>query len=158
MTVENSGDNGDNGDNGKNDEAQCKYFIDLDWYRDQDRSFARLATSRLCPTSQKKKPPKTDAGLLNAVKQCCSKTDGYITPDMTLMESIFRLLLASGNRPLSLKQIQSRLVQRVGDLTSGGRDLSISTLKRVIDHDRFYGLAPIESDDDEEANTSHQTE
>jgi hypothetical protein len=155
MTVEN---NGDNGDNGNNHEAQCKYYIDLDWYRDQERSFARLAASRLCPSSQKKKLPKTDAGLLNALKQCCSKTEGYITPDMTLMESIFRLLLASGNKPLSLKQIQSRLVQRVGDVTTGGRDLSIPTLKRVVDHDRFYGLTPIESDDEEEASTSPQTE
>ncbi len=157
MTVENNGDNGDNGYNGDNGDAQCKYFIDLDWYREQERSFARLAASRLCPSSQKKKLPKSDAGLLKTVKECCSKTEGYITPDMTLSESVFRLLLASGNKPLTLKQIQARLLQRAGDL-AGAKDISIPKLKRVIDHDKFYGLKPIDSDDEEEARTSPQND
>jgi len=151
MTAENNGENGTD---------RCRYFIDLDWYREQERSFARLASARLCPSSQKKKPPKTDAGLLNAVKQCCSKSDGYITPDMPLLECVFRLLLASGNKPLTLKQIQARLLQRAGDAAEP-RDFSIPKLQRIIEHDTFYGLRPAEpgeEGEEEETNTSPQSE
>ena len=151
MTVEN------NCDNGENNEAQCKYYIDLGWYREQERSFVGLAVSRLCPSSQKKKLPKSDTALLNTVKQCCSKTEGYLTQDMTLSESVFRLLLANGNKPLTLKQIQARLLQHAGDVV-GSRDISIPKLKLVLDHDSFYGLKLTESNDDEEASTSPQND
>ena len=148
MTAENNGENG---------AGQCSYFIDLDWYREQERSFALLVAARLCPSSQKKKLPKTDAGLLNTVKQCCPKTEGYITPDMPLLESVFRLLLASGNKPLTLKQIQAKLLQRAGD-TAEPRDFSIPKLQRIIDHDTFYGLRPTEPGEEEEASTSPQND
>ncbi len=150
MTVEmeNSSDNG---------EALCKYYIDLDWYQEQERSFVLLAASRLCPSSQKKKIPKSDTALMNTLKQCCSKSEQYITLDMPLTESIFRLLLANGNKPMSLEQMQARLLQHAGDVT-GTRDVSIPKLKLVIDNDRYYGMKPIDLDDEEDLNSSPQND
>jgi hypothetical protein len=151
MTVENGANGADNG------ESLCKYYIDLDWYREQERSFVLLATSRLCPSSQKKKIPKSDTALMNTLKQCCSKSEQYITLDMTLTESIFRLLLANGNNPMSLEQMQTKLLQHAGDVT-GSRDISIPKLKLVIDNDRYYGMTSIELDDEEDLNSSPQND
>ncbi len=146
MTMENDTDNG---------EAQCSYFIDMNWYQEQERSFTLLATSRLCPSSLKRKIPKSETALLNTLRQCCSKWEGFVTPSMPLLEMIFRLLLANGNEPLALEQIQEELQQRLSD-TSGPRDLSIPKLKRIIEEDRYYGLRPAAPADVEETNTSPQ--
>jgi len=139
--------------NGNNSEVKYKYSIDLSWYQEQERSFVLLATSRLCPSSQKKKIPKTDTGIFNTMKQCCSKAEDFITPELPLTECIFRLFLANGNKPLSLEQIQARLQQRLSDI-SGSRDLSIPKLQRILNSDRFYGLRIAETDDEEEPNNN----
>ncbi len=137
-------------------EAQCSYFIDMNWYQEQGRSFTLLATSRLCPSSQKKKIPKSETALLNTLKQCCSKWEGFVTPSMPLLEEIFRLFLANGNKPLALEQIQEKLQERLSD-SSEPRDLSIPKLKRIIEKDRYYGLKPVTPTDVEEPNTSPQS-
>jgi hypothetical protein len=147
MTTENDRDNG---------EAQCRYCIDLDWYREQGRSFPLLATSRLCPSSQKKKIPKSETALLNTIKQCCSKWEGFFSPNTPLLELVFRLFLANGNKPLTLAQIQDRLQQRLTD-TGGSRDLSIPKLKRIIDDDSYYGLRITTSTDVEESNAKPES-
>jgi hypothetical protein len=139
-----------------NGEAQYSYFIDMDWYREQGRSFPLLATSRLCPSSQKKKIPKSETALLNTIKQCCSKWEGFFNPNTPLVELIFRLFLANGNKPLTLEQIQNKLQQRLTD-TSGFRDLSIERLKRVIDSDNYYGLRPTTLEGVEEPNAEPQS-
>jgi len=139
--------------NGNDSEVKYKYSIDLSWYQEQERSFVLLATSRLCPSSQKKKLPKTDTAIFNTMKQCCSKAEDFITPELPLAECIFRLFLANGNRPLSLEQIQARLQQRLSDI-SGSRDLSIPKLQRILKSDRFYGLRIAEVDDEEEPNNN----
>jgi len=123
------------------DEVQLRYFIDLDWYQQQGRSFASLAASRLCPTSRKKEKTKSEAALLRTIRQCCSKRDGFITPNMPLLEMIFRLLLANGNQPLELGQMQEQLQKWLGD-SSNARDLSVLKLKRILSNDKYYGLRP----------------
>jgi len=148
MTTENDRDNG---------EAQCSYFIDMNWYQERGRSFTLLATSRLCPSSQKKKIPKSETALLNTMKQCCSKWEEFVTPNMPLLEMIFRLFLANSNQPLALEQIQEKLQQRLSD-SSEPRDLSISKLKRIIDEDRYYGLRPATPADIEASNASPQSD
>ena len=124
------------------DEIRLRYFIDLDWYQQKERSFATLAESRLCPTSRKKEKTKSEAALLRTIRQCCSKRDGFITPNMPLLEMIFRLLLANGNQPLELEQMQEQLQKWLGD-TSNSRDLSVPKLKRILSNDQYYGLRSV---------------
>ncbi len=125
-------------------ETPSRYFIDMNWYQEQGRSFATLATSRLCPTSRKKDKSKSEAALLRTLKQCCSKREGFITTNMPLLEMIFRLFLANGNQPLALEQIQEQL-QQLSDISSV-RDISLTRLKRIIENDRYYGLKPAPED------------
>lgn len=124
-----------------NSEAPARYFIDLNWYREQERSFAVLTASRLCPSSREKEMPNSEVALLHTFKKCCSKWEGFITPNLPLLEMVFRLFLANGNQPLELEQIQEQLQQWLGD--SSLRDLSIPKLKRIIDNDCYYGLRPV---------------
>jgi hypothetical protein len=131
-------------------ENQLRYFIDLHWYQRQGRSLATLATSRLCPISRKKEKTKSEAVLMRVIRQCCSKRDGFVTPNMPLLEMVFRLFLANGNQPLNLEQIQEQLQKWLGD-SSNARDLSIPKLKRILDNDRYYGLRAIPVE--EEAKT-----
>lgn len=119
-------------------EPPVRYFIDMEWYKKQGRSFVELASSRLCPASQKKEKSKSEAALLRTIKQCCSKREGFITANMPILEMIFRLFLANGNEPLALEEIQEQL-QRLNDI-SGARDLSLPRLKRIIENDKYYGL------------------
>jgi len=131
-------------------EAQRRYFIDMNWYEGQGRSFTVLASSRLCATSAKKKALKTDAALLKAIGQCCSKSEGFIAPGMPLMEMVFRLFLANGNDPMTLEEVQTRLQDKLresGDL----RDISLPKLRRIIESDRYYGLRPVPSEEPEKA-------
>ena len=129
------------------EEIQTRYFVDLNWYQEQGRSFAILAASRLCPTSRKKEKSKSEAALMRTIKQCCSKREGFISSNMPLLEMVFRIFLANGNQPLKLGQIQEQL-QKLGDI-SGTRDLSIPRLKRILDNDQYYGLRPVPENESE---------
>jgi hypothetical protein len=127
------------------EEIQTRYFVDLNWYKEQGRSFAILAASRLCPISRKKEKSKAEATLMRTIKQCCSKREGFLSSNMPLLEMVFRIFLANGNQPLKLGQIQEQL-QQLGDI-SGTRDLSIPRLKRILDYDQYYGIRPVPEDE-----------
>ena len=127
-------------------EVQPRYFIDLSWYGEQERTFVTLAASRLCPASHGKETLKSETALLNTIKECCSKRERFVTPNMPLLEIIFRTFLANGNRPLSLEQLQAKLQQWMSD-SSSPRDLSLRRLQRIINNDNYYGLRPAPDND-----------
>ena len=121
-------------------ETPDRYFIDFNWYQEKGRSFATLAVSRLCPTSRKKEKSKSDAALLKTLKQCCSKRDDFITPNMPLLEMVFRIFLGNGNQPLELWQIQEELQKYMGENGATIKDLSLPRLQRILDSDHYYGI------------------
>ena len=129
-------------DNGP--KSQRRYFIDLDWYRAQERSFVTLAAARMCASRHDKKALKSEAAILNALKQCCSKQQSFVAPGMPIQELIFRVFLANGNQPQDLRQIEDKLRQW---LTPTGtlRDLSAEKLERIIGGDSYYGLRAVPS-------------
>ncbi|GAI07324.1 unnamed protein product, partial [marine sediment metagenome] len=45
------------------------------------------------------------ADLLTTIKDCCSKTPGFITDKLPILGSIFRLFLANGNQPLDVEEL-----------------------------------------------------
>jgi hypothetical protein len=104
----------------------------MNWYQKQGRSFATLATSRLCPTSRKKDKSKSEATLLRTLKQCCSKREGFITTNMPLLEMMFRLFLANGNLPMTPTELAQQ----------SGRPAEL--ILRVMTGEQIYrGLRPI---------------
>ena len=123
-----------------------RYFIDLDWYQQNNRTFPALAHSRLCQKCQEQlKAGDSDvqaADLLAALRDCCSKTPGFITRELPILESIFRLFLTSGNEPLDLEELEKQLSEwRDGDTSCTSNEI----LSHLLGNDQYYGLRQVQT-------------
>lgn len=121
------------------------YFLDLAWYEEQGRSFTTLVGSRLCPSCRAKYAQMEGhrpSDVLSLVRDCSAHSPDFISPDRPIMELVFRLFLISGTQSLGLAEIQRRLQEKLGSLGLP-RDLSLRMLKRLVGHDRYYGLRPV---------------
>ncbi len=121
-----------------------RYFIDLDWCRQNNRSFSALAQSRLCPRCRERlkagEGETSAADLLATIGDCCSKTPGFITRELPISESIFRLFLANGNQPLGLEELGKQLSEwRGGDTYCTSAEI----LSRLLRNEQYYGLRQI---------------
>lgn len=124
------------------DQPKPRWFIDLDWYQQSNRSFFSLAQGCLCSKCHErlKMGGISAAELLTTIKNCCSKTPGFITGKLPILESIFRLFLASGNQPLDLEELGRQLAYwRNGDTYRTSPKL----LSRLLTSDRYYGLRQV---------------
>ena len=102
------------------EQPKTRWFIDLDWYGQNRRSLSTLSQSYLCSkcaeqlSAEGKEIPVDE--LLSSIKDCCSHTTDFITDQLPILESIFRLFLANGNQPLDLEELGNQLSElRGGD-------------------------------------------
>ncbi len=126
------------------DQVRLCWFIDLDWYQPNNRSFFSLARGCLCPKCRRRLKVEEGeiaaADLLTAIKDCCSKKPGFIPRELPILESIFRFFLANGNQPLDLEELGKQLSKwRGGDTYR----TSVEVLSRLLSSDRYYGLRPV---------------
>ena len=123
------------------DQVSPRWFIDLDWHQQSNRSFLTLAQGCLCPKCQEwLKGEISAANLLTTIKDCCSKTPDFITGKLPILESIFRLFLTNGNQPLDLEELGKQLSEwRGGDTYR----TSVEILPRLLSSDRYYGLRQV---------------
>jgi hypothetical protein len=122
-------------------QSEAKWAIDLNWLKTNGRSFFILTRDTLCTKCQKKLKADTievkAADLLKAIQSCCSKTPDFITPSLPFQESIFRVFLANGNKPLTLGELGEQLSQWRGiDVYR----TSATFLSRLIKSDQYYGI------------------
>ena len=126
------------------DQIRPRWFIDLDWYQKNNRSFLALAQGCLCPKCGERlqEGEISAADLLTTIKDCCSKTPDFITGRLPILERIFRLFLASGNQPLGVEELGKQLTDWCGRDTGG---TSTRILSRLLDSDQYYGLRQVSS-------------
>jgi len=124
------------------DQVTQRWFIDLDWYQQNNRSFCTLAQRCLCPKCREQLPEEMSAAdLLTNIKDCCAKTPDFITSELPILESIFRLFLATGNQPLDLDELGRQLSEwRGGDIYRTSPEIS----SRLLKSDQYYGLRQVE--------------
>ena len=124
------------------DQPKPRWFIDLDWYQQNNRSFFAMAQGCLCPEcrEQMKVGEISSADLLSTIKNCCSKTPGFITGELPILECVFRLFLANGNQPLNLEELGRQLSERRGGDTYR---TSAEILPRLLESDQYYGLRQV---------------
>ena len=119
-------------------QVSLRWSIDLDWHQQSNRSFLALAQGCLCPKCQKRlKGEISSADYLTAIKDCCSKTPNFITGELPILESVFRLFLANGNQALDLEEMGTQLSEwRGGDTYRTSSEI----LSRLLSDDQYYGL------------------
>ncbi len=125
-------------------QSEDRWVIDIDWLEANSRSFSVMVTECLCPKCRKKlKVDHTEpqpADILKNLKTCCSKSDEFITSALPLQESIFRVLLGNGNKPLTPEEIsQSLIIKRGADVYG----VSAALLARLLENDRHYGFKAV---------------
>ena len=128
-------------ENTSTNQVSPRWFIDLDWHQQSNRSFFALAQGCLCPKCQERlKREISAADLLATIKDCCSKTPNFITGQLPILESIFRLFLTNSNQPLDLEELGRQLSEwRGGDTYRTSAEI----LSRLLASDQYYGLRQI---------------
>ncbi|MBC8476875.1 MAG: hypothetical protein H8D49_00890, partial [Dehalococcoidia bacterium] len=101
--------------NGIEQEEQL-WYIDIDWFERNARSFSTLAERSLCSKCRKrlKGGKLSDNELFANIKDCCSGDSGFISGSTPIMESVFRLFLANGNEALDIIELGRQLSERRG--------------------------------------------
>ncbi len=125
------------------DQVEPRWFIDLDWYQQNNRSLLALAQGYLCSKCNERlkgrEIPVTN--LLSAIKDCCSKTPGFINHKLPVLESVFRLFLTNGNQSLNLEELGKQLSEwREGDTYCTSPEI----LYRLLGSDQYYGFRQVQ--------------
>ena len=125
-------------------QEETQWFIDVDWLEAHSRSFLTMARACLCDDSRKKLATKgkdpSVSQVLDTIRSCCSRIDGFISGDLPVMESAFRLFLSNSNEPLDIIEMGRRLSELRGIDTYR---TSVDVLSRLLKYDDFYGLRPV---------------
>lgn len=126
-------------------QSEDKWVIDLDWLTNNDRSLTVMVTEYLCPKCRKKlKVDRTEIQpleILKSIKTCCSKGTDFLSPMLPLQESVFRVLLANGNKGMTIDEINVDLGNRRSiDVYRNSPML----LERLLKNDDRYGFRTTE--------------
>ena len=106
--------------------VQTPFHIDFTWWKQYDNNWRVYLMSCLCPEHQLSLEntdqniyidwidPETAEiqqvdGLQNILINHCAKLDGFVTTQTSLVDSVFRILLANGNSPLTPEELAQRL-------------------------------------------------
>jgi hypothetical protein len=105
---------------------QTQFHIDFDWWAQNDNDWRVYLMGLLCQDHQEAFQGKTELqmvdfvdrntaevqrvdGLQHVLITHCAKEPGFITPHTTVVDAIFRLLLASGNEPMTPAEMAGQL-------------------------------------------------
>jgi hypothetical protein len=128
---------------------ETKFHIDYDLWQQADREVEVFLRDYLCPEHQQAldagdeeltfdfvDPETAEVRRIGGIQQVlmshCARQPGYVRSDNTLVDSVFRILLASGNSPVSSNELSQRL----------GRPAQ--TILRTLSAPRVYkGIRPI---------------
>lgn len=128
---------------------ETKFHIDYDLWQQADREVEVFLRDYLCPEHQQAldagdeeltfdfvDPETAEVRRIGGIQQVlmshCARQPGYVRSDNTLVDSVFRILLANGNSPISSNELSQRL----------GRPAQ--TILRTLSAPRVYkGIRPI---------------
>jgi hypothetical protein len=130
--------------------VDTKFHIDLTWWEKQHRDIRVLMRDLLCAECRENvgnllEPKIVDVvdpdtaevtrvdAIWEAIRACCSVRQDYITAETPLLDSVFRLFLANGNKPLSVQELYESLDKRPPE-----------TILRVLTKGQVYlGIKPV---------------
>lgn len=115
-----------------------KFQIGIKRLEEAGRSLAVLAQSSLCPKCRNNTFADHEQ-LLSNIRECCSKSPGFLDARLPLKSLIFRLFLSKGNRPFTVDELVEE-IKRIRGIAP-----SSEALERVLKADRFYGFEAVDS-------------
>jgi hypothetical protein len=126
------------------DQTATRWFVDLSWYPQRERTISALLQDCLCDGCRKKlskgSNPPPDSELITRLRECCKNNADFITGQMPILESIFRFFIASGNEPMTVSELGRQLSEsRGGDISRTSEEI----LLRLLKNDRYYGFRPV---------------
>lgn len=103
-----------------------KFHIDYQWWERAGRDLDVYMRSHLCPEHQESyrdadatklvdhvDPVTAEVTRVPAIQNVlishCSQQEGFLTPQTSMVNAIFRAFLANGNQPLSSRELGERL-------------------------------------------------
>lgn len=106
--------------------VETRFHIDYDWWDRSDRDLDVYLRSHLCPDHQQALSGldaaavfdhvdaetgevRQVAGVQQVLMTHCSQQAEYIRPQSSLVDAVFRILLANGNTPVSSIELGQRL-------------------------------------------------
>jgi len=123
--------------------AATRWAIALDWFPAHHRSIVVLLRDYLCAECAGRfagdADPRPEA-LIGAIQKCCAAQPDFINERLPIMESVFRLLVAGGNKAATLGELSQQLGERRG---GNAYRTSPEALDRILRNDRYYGLQPV---------------
>jgi len=140
----------------------ARYYVDIGWYDQHNRSFRTVAQGRFCQsclgkigTVTEERVPTVDKKTnrvvyevqqvrygeqpMAVIRSCCSKQRNYITPETPVVEAIYRVFLANGNQPATLERVREQLGDWIS-LRERPHNYAPEMLERLIRNDHRYGL------------------
>jgi hypothetical protein len=105
---------------------QTHYHIDFDWWKSHDSNWHIFLFGCLCDEHQKMFENRTDNvlidwvdpetaeitrvdGLQTILMNHCARQPDFVTPNTTMIDAIFRVFLANGNKPTNPVELSARI-------------------------------------------------
>jgi len=141
---------------GKNKNSTI-YVIDLD-DKTTPRDLATLVAARKCYECRQMDTSESVMASdphehLERIAEHCKDTADYLLPDTPLKESIFRVMLAGSNEPVTADEV-SQTLSEIWVASSYPRNLSPDVIGRLLDHSDQYDIRAVtepESDENDKA-------
>lgn len=138
---------GANGDEEEETRIPPRYFISEEAAAQLNRALPIIIANRMGYISQQafdeEPTPTSDIKpYIARIVEFDSKEPDFLLPDTPLKESIFRVLLANGNRPMKAEEISEILTEKWA-MTAYPRDLTPPVIERLLEHSGSYCIAKI---------------
>ena len=130
--------------------GETKYTIDFAALAASGRSSSFALSTRLCgrcPACEKqsKDSPafnRSPQDLMKQIANSCSREPAYLLPGTPVTEAVFRLMLASNNRPMTVQEVQGGLTQAWASVIYL-KNLSDEVIRRMLEQPNEYSIGPV---------------
>ena len=133
-------------------DPDARYSIDIKAYDASGRSFQYAVYTRMSErgmaqlggtTTDLPKSFGTPSEIMKIVASICSKEPDYLLPGTPISEAVFRLLIANGNRPMTLMDVQTGLASAWASVIYL-KNLSDEVVQRMLDMPNEYFIRRLE--------------
>jgi hypothetical protein len=127
-------------------DPDAKYSIDIKGFEAAGRSFPYAVYTRMSERGMAQlggtatEMPEsfgTPSEMMKIVGSICSKETDFMLPGTPISEAVFRLLISTGNRPMSLVDIQTGLASAWASVIYL-KNLSDEVVQRMLDAPNEY--------------------